>query len=94
MRPSLEGSIERALHDAGIDRGVLDLRHGLLDEKLLQRMIGVVYRPETERWSHYVEARASEQFDIVCHVDETTALEPLERWSSTEAPAETYPSGL
>ena len=94
VRPSLAGSIERLLHDSGIDRGALDLRDGLLDEELLQRMIGVIYRPETERWSHYVQARASDQFDVICHIDETTALEPLERWSSIEKPAETYPSGL
>lgn len=94
VRPSLEGSVERLLHDAGIDRGVLDLREGLLADELLQRMIGVIYRPESERWSHYVEAHAAEQFDLLVHVDETTALEPLEPWSSTEEPAETYPSGL
>jgi erythromycin esterase-like protein len=57
-------------------------------------MIGVIYRPETERWSHYVDARAADQFDLLVHVDETTALEPLEAWSAVEQPAKTYPSGL
>jgi erythromycin esterase-like protein len=95
VRPSLEGSVERLLHDAGIDRGVLDLRGGeLLADDWLQRMIGVIYRPETERLSHYVLARASEQFDLLVHVDETTALEPLEAWASVEEPADTYPTGL
>ncbi|MBW3652131.1 MAG: erythromycin esterase family protein [Actinobacteria bacterium] len=94
VRPSLERSVERRLHDAGIDRGLLDLREGLLSEWLLQRMIGVIYRPETERASHYVDARAADQFDLLVHVDETTALEPLDRWSALEEPAETYPSGL
>ena len=67
---------------------------GALDDEWLQRMIGVIYRPETERWSHYVSARPAAQFDLLAHVDETTALEPLERWSADEAPADTYPSGL
>jgi erythromycin esterase-like protein len=57
-------------------------------------MIGVIYRPEVELWSHYVYARIAQQFDLLVHVDETTALEPLEPWSSLEKPAETYPSGL
>ena len=94
VRPSLAGSLERRLHDAGIASGVLDLRDGHLGEELLQRMIGVVYRPETERASHYVHARAREQFDLLVHVDTTTALEPLEPWSAAEAPPETYPTGL
>ncbi len=95
VRPSLEGAVERALHDAGLERGVLDLRGGgLLDDDWLQRMIGVIYRPESERWSHYVTACPAGQLDLLVHVDETTALEPLERWAAEEAPAGTVPSGL
>jgi erythromycin esterase-like protein len=94
VRPSMDGSLERTLHDAGVDQGVLDLHSDVLDEPLLQRMIGVIYRPETERLSHYVRARAARQFDVLVHIDETTALEPLERWSAVEGPAETYPSAL
>jgi erythromycin esterase-like protein len=94
VRPSLEGSVERLLHDAGIECGLLDLRGGLLADELLQRMIGVIYRPEVELWSHYVYARTAQQFDLLVHVDETTALRPLESWSSLEKAAETYPSGL
>jgi erythromycin esterase-like protein len=84
VRPSLAGSIERLLHEQGIDRCVVDLRDhaGPLAEPLLQCMIGVIYRPETERASHYVQARASEQFDLLCHVDETTAFEPARRCAS------------
>ena len=94
VRPSLPGSLERLLHDAGVERGVLDLRDGFRPGERLQRMIGVIYRPETERRSHYVDATADEQFDVLVHVDETRALEPLERWSSVEQPAETYPFGV
>jgi erythromycin esterase-like protein len=61
----------------------------------LERAIGVLYRPETERPSHYFTARLPEQFDIVVHVDRTRVLEPLEKWSRHEADLpETYPTGI
>jgi hypothetical protein len=56
----------------------------------------VIYRPHTERASHWFHARLTDQFDAVIHVDRTTALEPLERtalWDAGEPP-ETYPTGL
>jgi erythromycin esterase-like protein len=62
----------------------------------LERAIGVVYLPETERLSHYFHARLSDQFDAVLHFDETRAVEPLERtaeWEAGEAP-ETFPFGV
>ena len=62
----------------------------------LERAIGVIYRPETERASHWFHARLPAQFDAVVHIDRTTAVEPLERtarWDEGEPP-ETYPSGL
>ena len=65
----------------------------LLRKPRLERAIGVIYRPETERLSHYFEARLLEQFDAVIHFDETRAVEPLERtsvWDKGELP-ETYP---
>jgi erythromycin esterase-like protein len=68
----------------------------VLGEERLERAIGVVYRPRTERRSHYFHARLPEQFDAVLHFDVTTALTPLERtprWESGEPP-ETYPSGV
>jgi erythromycin esterase-like protein len=67
-----------------------------LREPLLERAIGVIYRPETERQSHYFKARVSDQFDAVIHIDETRAVEPLERtarWDTGEA-AETFPTGI
>jgi erythromycin esterase-like protein len=66
-----------------------------LRESRLERAIGVIYRPETERLSHYFEARLPEQFDAVIHFDETSAVEPLDLtagWRTGEAP-ETYPTG-
>jgi erythromycin esterase-like protein len=59
----------------------------------LERAIGVIYRPRTERQSHYFRARLADQFDAVIHIDETRAVEPLERtarWQEGEVP-ETYP---
>ena len=63
---------------------------------VLERVIGVIYRPETERVRHYFESRLPDQFDAVLHFDETRAVEPLERtpqWETGEAP-ETFPSGF
>ena len=66
-----------------------------LEGQALQRAIGVVYRPQTERLSHYFHAAAGEQFDAVIHIDETRALEPLEAWARDEMDLpETYPSGV
>ena len=101
VRPSREDSYERVLHDAGLPRFWLDLRDDAalataLAAPRLERAIGVIYRPETERQSHYFHAQLADQFDAVIHLDETRALEPLERtagWETGE-PAETYPVGL
>jgi erythromycin esterase-like protein len=70
--------------------------HAALSTPRLERAIGVIYRPETERGSHYFHARLGEQFDAVIHLDHTQAVEPLERtslWDKGEPP-ETYPSGI
>ena len=67
-----------------------------LREPRLERAIGVIYMPQTERMSHYFHTRLPEQFDAMVHVDETRAVEPLvpePTWHAGE-PAETYPSGL
>jgi erythromycin esterase-like protein len=99
--PGLPGSCEELLHEVRTPSFMLDLRsdstvHGLLSEPRLQRAIGVIYRPETERQSHYFATRLAEQFDAVLHFDRTRAVEPLERsvvWERDEPP-ETYPSAL
>jgi len=98
VRPALPGSYEALFHEVGLARFLLILRNndnaleGLRDAKL-ERAIGVIYRPDTERVSHYFHARLLAQFDAVLHFDETRALEPLERtagWEAGEAP-ETFP---
>jgi erythromycin esterase-like protein len=101
VQPALAGSYERLFHDANIPRFVLPLRSdrelaAALDRPRLERAIGVIYRPDHERRSHYFHAQLPRQFDFVIHIDETRAVEPLERpvtWASGDL-AETYPSGL
>ncbi len=99
--PALPGSFEEAFHAAKTPRFLLRLRDGGnvaagLREPRLERAIGVIYLPETERVSHYFRARLANQFDAVLHFDETRAVEPLERsaeWDVGEPP-ETFPSGM
>jgi erythromycin esterase-like protein len=78
VRPSLPGSYERLFHDTGLGTFMLSLSSSelayVLAGPLLERAIGVLYRPETERTSHYFSARLPEQFDLLVHVDRTRAL--------------------
>jgi len=101
VRPALPDSYEATFHDTGLQnfllawRGHDDAREALL-VPALERAIGVIYRPDTERGSHYFWARLPLQFDVVMHFDETQAVEPLERtavWDAGEAP-ETFPFGV
>jgi erythromycin esterase-like protein len=68
----------------------------LFHEPRLERAIGVIYRPETERLSHYFRATLAEQFDAVIHVDQTRAVEPLEPYAlpARREVEETYPTGV
>jgi erythromycin esterase-like protein len=101
VRPALPGSFESVFHDAHIPRFLITLRNDrhtadALREPMLERAIGVIYKPETERQSHYFRSRLSSQFDAVIHFDETRAVEPLERtteWETGEVP-ETFPTGI
>jgi protein-L-isoaspartate(D-aspartate) O-methyltransferase len=100
VRPSMEGSYERVSHEAGMPRFLLDLREGenreaaeALTEPRLERFIGVIYRPETERWSHYAEAVLPRQFDAWVWFDETQAVTPLPGGQQA-GEDETYPFGL
>jgi erythromycin esterase-like protein len=106
VRPSLPESYEIVAHDSEVPSFLLDLREGERDERLaselmeprLERFIGVIYRPETERWSHYSEAILPKQFDGYVWFDETNAVTPLpgaQRPGETAGhEEETYPFGL
>ncbi len=100
VRPSLDGSIEQLSHEAGGGRFLLDLREGRnqqsrnrLMEPRLERFIGVIYRPETERWSHYAEASLPRQLDAWVFFDETRAVTRLPG-PHDPGEEETWPSGL
>ncbi len=99
VRPALAESYEALFHEVGVERFLLPLRGEhveVLKEPRLERAIGVIYRPDTERASHYFPANLAAQFDAVLHFDRTRAVEPLERtaaWQRGEVP-ETFPSGI
>jgi erythromycin esterase-like protein len=101
VRPGMAGSWEQLFHETGLPSFLLPLRGagdellGAMGDERLERAIGVIYRPRTERQSHYFGARIAEQFDAVIHFDTTTALTPLETAprAHSDEPPETYPSG-
>jgi predicted phosphoribosyltransferase len=98
VRPALAGSYEALFHAVRHDRFLLiqndsDLMVQQLAAPRLERAIGVIYRPETERQSHYFGTRLVEQFAAVLHFDKTRAVKPLEcteEWETGELP-ETFP---
>lgn len=104
VNPSMAESYERLSHDSGISNFLLDLREGQnrqvagkLREPHLERFIGVIYRPETERWSHYSQAILPDQFDGWVWFDETEAVSPLPgevRPGDKVSADETWPFGL
>ena len=100
VQPSLAGSWERLCHETGLPAFRLPLRHPPseeLDRRLhgiqLERAIGVIYRPETERASHYFKARLADQFDEYIWFDQTNAVTPLNSKTMRGVP-DTYPFGL
>jgi len=101
VSPALEDSYEYLFHQTGLGNFFLGLRGSskpvlALRQPRLERAIGVIYRPETERLRHYLRARLPHQFDAMVHCDITRAVEPLERtglWERGVLP-ETYRSTL
>ena len=101
VRPALFGSYEALLHETAIPAFMLLIRDdhelmSVLRGPKLERAIGVIYRPQSERVSHYFRADMARQFDAVIHFDLARAVEPLEitaEWRAGELP-ETYPSTL
>jgi erythromycin esterase-like protein len=100
VTPSRPDSYERLAHESGEPRFLLDLREGRhedlrrrLLEPRLERFIGVIYRPDTERWSHYAECVLPRQFDAFVWFDETTAVTPLPT-RVRKGEDDTYPFGL
>ena len=101
VREPLPGSYEEIFSRLEKKRFCLDLRGpgetaSVLEDRRLQRAIGVIYRPETERMSHYFYASLPHQFDFMIHIDETEAVRPLPTFMHKRPGEmdETYPSGL
>ena len=101
VRPGMDNSYELLFHEVEVPRflllpGASEAVTEQLSRRRLERAIGVIYHPETERYSHYFGANIARQFDAVIHFDHTRALEPLDRrpgWEEGELP-ETFPSGV
>lgn len=99
VNPSRRNSYERQFHNSGVPRCLVDLSPERntalcrrLSEPMLERFIGVIYRPDTELWSHYSQATLSQQFDAFVWFDETRAVTPLGPEHHRSVP-ETYPFG-
>lgn len=92
-------TLKRLFHDSGVPRAILPMRRGdpelmhLLRPQRLQRAIGVIYRPDTERHSHYYHASLPRQFDEYIWFDKTQAVTPLKVRTEKGLP-DTYPFGL
>jgi erythromycin esterase-like protein len=100
VRPARDDSYEGRSRDAGIAAFLLETGPGQKDairtalaEPLLERAIGVIYRPETELLSHYFQAELSRQFDAWIWFTETTAVAARAE-AHPHGPDETYPFGL
>lgn len=106
VKPSRPDSWEYLAHMSGVKSFLLDLRSKYADPEIirafkrqpnrLERFIGVIYRPQTERLSHYSAASLAEQLDGYIWFDETKAVNPLEKTQPRTALGidETYPFGL
>ena len=101
VNPGLEASYEGLFHQVGFSQFMYIIKNNIALQKILplrklQRAIGVVYLPQSERRSHYLYTDLASQFDALIHIDATDALTPLEKLTSLperEAP-ETFPSGF
>lgn len=102
VRPALPHSYEHLFHQVGISNFLLlptnePLLASALAGTRLQRAIGVIYQPRTERQSHYFETNLPAQFDALVHFDETHAVEPIDKtilWETGEEFPETFPHAL
>jgi erythromycin esterase-like protein len=101
VRPSHPDSYERLFHLTGLGNFFLPIRNRPellkpLGQRHLERAIGVLYLPGSERLSHYFHADLARQFDAIIHFDHTHALQPLDKsphWQHEEVP-DTYPTGM
>lgn len=57
-----------------------------MEKKRLERFVGVQYVKQSERQSHYSQCALSKQFDLLIHLDETSALRPLPEAAEPKVP--------
>jgi len=100
VRTARDDSYEGSSRDSGIPAFFLETGPGqkehirsALAEPLLERAIGVIYRPEAELLSHYFQAELSRQFDAWIWFAETKAV-AARADAHPHGPDETYPFGL
>ncbi|MFC4586259.1 erythromycin esterase family protein [Sphaerisporangium corydalis] len=96
LRPALSDSVEELFHEVGEKEFLTSFGNAprsadVLRSARLERMVAAVYRPQTERRSHYYRSRLRDQFDAVIHIDETRAVEPLDRMDGWGRPAPDSP---
>lgn len=103
VRSALPGSYEAVFHELGRASFLLlppelyaHAPAAVVDEPRLQRAIGVVYRPRSERTSHYYHVQLARQLDALIHVDQSHALQPLEEQAplARDEIPETFPTGI
>jgi erythromycin esterase-like protein len=99
MPPGRPDSLEDVLHDTAPPRALMVFppfiqRPDVLVDQLWQRAVGVVYRPDRERWGNYVPTVLGERYDAFLWFDETRALTPLHTHRVDVHEPETYPSGV
>ena len=102
VRPALDESVESFFHESMVKAfTIIPSEHpeiyDLFSEAYLQRAIGVIYLPASERQSHYFYAQLNHQFDAIIHFDHTNAVVPLDKnttWEQGEDVPETYPFGV
>lgn len=102
VRPALDESIESFFHESAVKAfTIIPSEHpeiyDLLSEAYLQRAIGVIYLPASERQSHYFYTQLNHQFDAIIHFDHTNAVVPLDKntkWEQGEDVPETFPFGV
>ena len=103
VRPSRADSWEHQFLEAGVAASLTDWRDPLredlrqaLSTPLLERAIGVIYRPESERSSHYFKAVLAEQFDAMVWIEQTQAVTaiPLPSSQSVEPEDDMFPFGV
>lgn len=101
IRPARADSWEHQFHRSGLGAALLDWRdpqrqalREALSISLLERAIGVIYRPHTELHSHYFQAVLAEQFDAFIWLDETHPVKPLSAHGTPSFDDETYPFGI